>query len=325
MSSLPTLRKLVKAAGSEASEKNAIVKHLAQAHRYRRMPSITSSRNGSKVIRTYLWKDTPVGTIALVSGPSIDGQVFLVEAVQGNVSSDDVDLYIPATRRNPAYVAFKRNSAVRRQARYTAASSQGQWGRDYNYLNNPEENIKIPLNKVSLSVPRSALDLPSVSADLERCRTEGILYDASGRTYQIFYTVIATKRNGTGPILASNLPRSFGPTPGYPKVFQARSLRRATERNKISSDCTRSGCTAGSCFLTLIPLSVRRLCGRGMGKEAPSRGCFMSWAGTVAPSRCSWLTVRPTHSMQTAQRSCGQTSGQTNALQPESGTLWCGW
>ena len=67
---------------------------------------------------------------------------------------------------------------------------------------------------------------------LGRCGTDALLYDAQGRIYRVFYTVIATDDDGTGPVLASNL-RNFAPTPGYPKVFQARALGRAAERQKI--------------------------------------------------------------------------------------------
>ena len=161
--SLSKLRSLVRSAGSEASEKNAIVKYLTTL-KHRRMPSTSTARNGQKVVRTYLWTDTPLGNVALVTGPSMEGQVFLVDPVMRDVHADEVAVYIPPSGRRPAYAAFKqqRNSARRRQERAQAAtgSSRKPWGYEYNYRTNAADQVKIPLNKVSLSVPLDALDLP---------------------------------------------------------------------------------------------------------------------------------------------------------------------
>jgi hypothetical protein len=59
------------------------------------------------------------------------------------------------------------------------------------------------------------------------------LFDALGRRYRTLTWVIETSRAGTGPLLASNLPDTMAPTPGYPEAFQARSLQRHGEREKI--------------------------------------------------------------------------------------------
>lgn len=67
-----------------------------------------------------------------------------------------------------------------------------------------------------------------------RAPIHGWLYDALGRSYRVLYRVVETKIDGQGPVLASNVPHSFKPTPGYPTSFQARSLERAAEKQKIS-------------------------------------------------------------------------------------------
>ena len=67
-----------------------------------------------------------------------------------------------------------------------------------------------------------------------RAPIHGWLYDALGRSYRVLYRVVETKVDGQGPLLASNIPHSFKPTPGYPTIFQARSLERAAEKQKIS-------------------------------------------------------------------------------------------
>ena len=167
--SLSALQRLVNGAGSEASEKNAIVKHLAK-NGHRRMPSTSTSRNGRTVVRAYLWRDTPLGNIALVAGPSVKGRVYLVEPVNRDVHEDEIDVYLPPSAGRPAYVSFKRNSARRRQERAQAAASRGHtpWGYDYNYRNNPEQHegmVKVPLRRAVLYVP--AEDIEGLDAPID--------------------------------------------------------------------------------------------------------------------------------------------------------------
>jgi hypothetical protein len=66
-----------------------------------------------------------------------------------------------------------------------------------------------------------------------RATTFSWLFDALGRQYRTLTWVIETSINGRGPILASNLPTDLQPTPGYPSAFQARSLQRHGEIEKI--------------------------------------------------------------------------------------------
>jgi hypothetical protein len=49
----------------------------------------------------------------------------------------------------------------------------------------------------------------------------------------VLYRVLATAVDGSGPVLASNMPGTYADTPGYPLAFQARSLKRTGERVKI--------------------------------------------------------------------------------------------
>ena len=82
--------------------------------------------------------------------------------------------------------------------------------------------------------PRPTPDpLAQQVARFGRAPIYGWLYDSLGRSYRVLYRVIATRLDGTGPVLASNLPRSLRGTPGYPRQLQARSLERAAERRKI--------------------------------------------------------------------------------------------
>lgn len=59
------------------------------------------------------------------------------------------------------------------------------------------------------------------------------LFDSEGKEYRATYTVLPTDTDGMGPVLASNLPETFLETPEYPSVFQARSLQRLGEKQKI--------------------------------------------------------------------------------------------
>ena len=69
-----------------------------------------------------------------------------------------------------------------------------------------------------------------------RAPIHGWLYDALGRSYRVLYRVVETQIDGGGPVLASNIPHTFKPTPGYPTIFQARSLERAAEKEKLATN-----------------------------------------------------------------------------------------
>ena len=242
--SLSALRRDVSGAATESGEKSAIAKILAKGG-YRKQPSVQSYRDGRNVVRIYLWRDTPLGNIALSTGPSVDGQVFVVEEVNGDVNAEDVDLYVPRQGRRPAYAAFKRGqnpATSRRRARHVGAGHYGlharpnpiDWGAvdaQFDAMRgggrlSPAVEERGPVSELDPGVPKT-----------RRAPVYGVLYDANGRKYRVLYRAIATKDNGTGPVLASNL-RDFAPSPGYPVVFQARSLGRPGERTKIQKIAT---------------------------------------------------------------------------------------
>ena len=115
--SLTALRRAVSAARTESGEKAAIAKILSAAG-HRKQPHVQSHRNGRNVVRTYLWRDTPMGSLVLLAGPSVEGQVYPVEKVTGDVSADDVTCYVPKQGRTPAYAEFKPGRGPRgRQSR----------------------------------------------------------------------------------------------------------------------------------------------------------------------------------------------------------------
>ena len=66
-----------------------------------------------------------------------------------------------------------------------------------------------------------------------RSGTKTPLFDSEGKEYRVTYAAVPTQLDGMGPVLASSLPETFEETPGYPTVFQARSLQRTGEASKI--------------------------------------------------------------------------------------------
>ena len=71
------------------------------------------------------------------------------------------------------------------------------------------------------------------------CGPTAPLYDAQGRLYRVHYRVVEARDDGQGPLVASNLPGSLAPTPGYPDAFQARDLSSPAEAAKIRSIASR--------------------------------------------------------------------------------------
>ena len=80
---------------------------------------------------------------------------------------------------------------------------------------------------------RKIFSTPSKPKQMLRSSSATPLFDSEGDEYRATYAVIATQDNGTGPVMASNLPESFVETSEYPRVFQARSLQRMGEKQKI--------------------------------------------------------------------------------------------
>lgn len=88
--------------------------------------------------------------------------------------------------------------------------------------------------RIVSSTPRQAS-----SSTLERAQPIAPIYDSEGDEYRVEYRVVPSLVDGLGPLLASNLPESFDDTPGYPRVFQARSLQRQGEMRKIRKIATK--------------------------------------------------------------------------------------
>ncbi len=276
--SLSALRNVVSAAASDTAEVNAVIRELTrQGHRG--AYDCDEHRGADrKIVRVYLWRDTPLGHLALMTGPSIKGQIFEVDEVPAGaeVTQADVNLYIPAKGRRPAFAAFKaarRNgSAARTAQQMVSATSYGTGyspsgemlpGQQYARTNAGRGPDRQPrLFKVTVSPdfdeqlrtryadhagevaeppPLSSTAMVAAGRGaaaggpprFERAPVFAWLYDAAGRRYRVAYRVLATAVNGSGPVLASNLPGSFTDTPDYPPAFQARSLGRLGERQKI--------------------------------------------------------------------------------------------
>ena len=136
--SLAELKKHVRSAKTESSEKNAVIKYLSKLG-HRTIPSVSSHKNGKYTVRIYLWKNTPIGDLALMAGPSVEGDLHSVIPVVGDVHSEDVLLYVPKKGSQAAYAAFRtgkgpsaqaiaNTSPARRRARFSATSPSYDFG-----------------------------------------------------------------------------------------------------------------------------------------------------------------------------------------------------
>ena len=137
--SLAELKKHVRSAKTESSEKNAVIKHLRKLG-HRTIPSVSSHKNGKYTVRIYLWKNTPIGDLALMAGPSLEGDLHSVVPVVGDVHAEDVLLYVPKKGSQPAYAAFRtgkgpsaqaiaNTAPARRRARFSATSPSYDFGK----------------------------------------------------------------------------------------------------------------------------------------------------------------------------------------------------
>ena len=80
---------------------------------------------------------------------------------------------------------------------------------------------------------RKIIQAKPKSKPMLRASSATPLFDSEGKEYRATYAVVPTDATGEGPVVASNLPKTFEETPGYPTVFQARSLQRMGETQKI--------------------------------------------------------------------------------------------
>jgi len=130
---LTALRKLLSGAKTESGEKNVVMKAL-RVDGYRTMPSVSTHRSGNRTVRVYLWRKSPMGDLALMAGPSIEGALYKVTPVTGDVHAEDVNLYIPARGRIPAYAAWKPGKGPtkpkpRSRAKKRTNNAQRRWQR----------------------------------------------------------------------------------------------------------------------------------------------------------------------------------------------------
>ena len=246
--SLPALRQAVKSAATEQGEVAAVTRHLRDQHGFSKPYAVNTQQGADRrVVRIYVWRNTPMGHVALVAGPSLTGQAHVVEEVEGTVTPADVDLFIPASGRSPALAAYKRGAAPVRgnsHGRDVTRAMVGEttWGGGYSphsYRPNPRElspgfSAQIAESRRrSTGGPSGPVGPSGPTGGSARAPVFAWLYDAAGRRYRVQYRVIATQTDGRGPVLASNLPGSFTDTPAYPPAFQARSLSRMGEQQKI--------------------------------------------------------------------------------------------
>ncbi len=242
--SLSDLRAAIQTVQSEAAEVNAITRALAAAG-VRRPPRVLSFSQGRQVARGYVWAETPLGAVALVAGPSMRGTVYAVERADGEIDVEDVDVVLPDGRAG--WVAWKpgRSPSLRGAAAAAARAMRGNdRGRELTrgmvgratYPLQTRANPISPTFAAELRALRERATVAEPEVRIEagaRAPLFGPLYDAAGRKYRVLYRVLATAVDGSGPVLASNMPGTYADTPGYPLAFQARSLKRTGERVKI--------------------------------------------------------------------------------------------
>lgn len=60
------------------------------------------------------------------------------------------------------------------------------------------------------------------------------LWDSEGRKYRVVYRILPASRDGSGPVVVSNDPRTLAVVREYPPAFQARDLQEAAEADKIA-------------------------------------------------------------------------------------------
>jgi hypothetical protein len=81
------LQQIVFEQGSETKEKRAIMKYLREDLGFKdtRSSKISDRTPDGRHVRIYVWRDTPIGTIALTTGPKIVPEIHFM--VHGNVAA----------------------------------------------------------------------------------------------------------------------------------------------------------------------------------------------------------------------------------------------
>jgi hypothetical protein len=133
--SLAQLKSAVKKARSETAEKNAISKILGKN------PKLRTHKNGRKIMRTYLWENGLNGkSIALISGPSVEGEVFIVEEATSRTNPDKVLASFPHGKKTFVALQGRQNSGLPKRGMRTKTNRRGSAG--VRYRSNPHCHCK---------------------------------------------------------------------------------------------------------------------------------------------------------------------------------------
>ena len=124
--SLAKLKAAVKDARSETAEKNAVSKLLGKN------PKLRTHKSGRTIMRTYLWQDALNGkSIALVSGPSLDGQLFIVEEATSRTDPNKVLASFPYGKITYVALQGRQNTGLPKRGMRTKTNRRGSAGVRY--------------------------------------------------------------------------------------------------------------------------------------------------------------------------------------------------
>lgn len=106
------LQQIVSEQGSETKEKRAVMQYLREDLGFKdtRSSKISDRTPDGRHVRIYLWRDTPMGTIALTTGPNIVPEIHFM--VHGNVAAEYINhqpttkLLIPSAGQRPTLFAI---------------------------------------------------------------------------------------------------------------------------------------------------------------------------------------------------------------------------
>ena len=189
----------------------------------------------------YLWQNTPLGNVALLSGPSIEGTMF--EMVEPHQYRGESELILQQTRRNPELVALPaeyRTVLKGDQANICVANDEDETdcftGSEGSQLYQAATAYRGAYEK-AVQAFHHGQPLPKYKEQGTTipCPQKQIIFDGMGRKYLTTYHVFTTKRNGSGPVIPSNDPTSprLSVNPEYPPSLQARDLSTKAEILKI--------------------------------------------------------------------------------------------
>ena len=266
--SLASIRRALNQVGTELSERNAVLGVL-RASGHHRHPLVIQGRSPDRrVVRIYLWRDTPFGNLALVSGPDVEAAVYQLFPARPGSSVGEV--FIQESRHGPALTSARSNPV----ARVGAEKTDPKTGEEYIEWrpvmpDGSRPRIRLSLEDELVVHPGEAEDMlasarqataeeratkrgrertgkaasvPRATRPRRKARAPSRapsvaamapMFDSAGREYLVEYRVVTTAENGSGPVIPSNAPRTMAPVRGYPSAFQARSLAGAAETAKI--------------------------------------------------------------------------------------------